>query len=180
MAQKLQDIQHELKLARDKGAQLVAQLEVEREALQGHESDIRNNENFTYTVEKPTSLTRPLPRGRYAINCLTCKMTCHENGDGVRSEAHAIQYGKNCGVCPGKCLWPKHKTQLFVQVAQTNTGTNEELKRRYEEASRKKAESVKLIDSLTKQFEEVKIKISALTEEERSEKCKKKVFVSLI
>ena len=180
MAQKLKDIRHELKLARYKGALLNAQLDVEREALQRHELDIRNNENFTYTVEKPTSVTRPLPPGRYATNCPTCKMTCHENGDGVRSKAHAIQYGKNCGVCPGKCQWPKHKAQLFVYVDQTDTRTDKELKRRYEEASRKRAESVKLIDSLTKQFEEVNIKISALTEKERSEECKSKVHFSLI
>ena len=94
----------------------------EEQVLLTHESQIKDNKNFTYIVDTVQIIKVDLEPGVYVTNCLECNTTCHypckipDDGKkfccaamkNIGFEASAI-----CNVCPNNCSWKKHRNNPF-------------------------------------------------------------------
>ena len=163
MTSTLKSLRTSLAQKREKKGRLEEELKVVRLWLRNHESDIEKNKNFTYTVDEQVIDTKPTEPGFFESHCGPCNLVCHNkcpfNND-QRKQSWNFDYGPDgeyCKVCPQHCHWSKHKNVAYSYVIRitTVTKTAEDVKRRYEEATQRKAESEILVASISKKLEKV-------------------------
>ena len=97
-------------------------------------------------------------------------MTCHEHcpftNDQRKQCSFTFGYGPDgeyCKICPQNCHWSMHKNVPYVYVIRINTVTKtaEDVKRKYEDATQRKAEAEILVASRIKELEKVNSEIYA-------------------
>lgn len=125
------------------------------------QNEIKDNQNFTYTVQQTKQEMIPLSRGHHVTNCLQCNISCHENcqiaDDEKKQSCWAMDNSGNCRICSGKCKWSVHKNTpyIFKYVTETVTETYADMKRRYENASGQKLTHEKYIEELSNEVEDL-------------------------
>ncbi|XP_064106433.1 uncharacterized protein LOC135215534 [Macrobrachium nipponense] len=151
------------------GLNKLEQLRKEVDVLTTHQADIDKNKNFVYTVTEETFLKESIPPGQYVTNCLNCNRTCHEvceiPEDDRKQYCSAMSNGY-CRICPANCFWDLHKNipYKFVCKQVQVQKTAEDLRRRYQEAEKKKLSAVNLVKKVNEEFEAVQLKVLGMTE----------------
>lgn len=85
------------------------------------------------------------------LNCKKCNFTCKQYVDNYQSATiSSLLGGANCQVCPEKCSENSHEFQpgIIIKAIQTETITNEELKKKHEDLKIEYAERSKEISHL--------------------------------
>ncbi|XP_066967854.1 uncharacterized protein [Macrobrachium rosenbergii] len=154
------------------GLNKLEQLRKEVDVLTTHQADIDRNRDFVYTITEETFVRESVPSGQYVTNCLNCNRTCHEvcdiQDDNRKHECCVMSNGY-CRICPGNCYWELHRNipYKFVCKQVQVQKTAEDLKRRYQEATKKKLSAENLIKKHQEVFEAVRLKVLGLTESVR-------------
>lgn len=143
--------------------------------LKEHEGEISRNEKFEFNV----TITKPVKidisgSGDYITNCQQCYVTCHFPcgipNDADKAGCWAITNGY-CTECPGKCHWNVHYNQKYrwdyEEVQETRT--LQDLKEKYQNATKAKMTVEELIDELKADYDNVQAEVVELME--RSSKC---------
>ena len=157
------------------GLKKLDQLKMEQELLKHHQADIDKNRDFTYDVDEWVIGTEDVFPGESAMNCKTCKVTCH-----LGKCRHMVGFcgafswswrSASCRHCPYYCSFSMHEKQPFKYIMESVkvTRTSSELKRRYEEAEGKKLSAKQLIERCSDEFEVVQTVTLQLME--RARKC---------
>ncbi|KAJ3602036.1 hypothetical protein NHX12_029796 [Muraenolepis orangiensis] len=144
------------------------ELRLTQQQIQMHNADITSNKNFQIEVEviKPNLilLTR---KGEYITNCQLCSVTCHYpcaiEEDSEKHGCAAMKDG-NCVVCPGKCAWNIHFNQKYRwdYVKEKQMKTVQELKNKYERASRAKITDQQLFENQKEEIANLQDEVMAL------------------
>ncbi|XDV42518.1 hypothetical protein PO909_011163 [Leuciscus waleckii] len=143
--------------------------------LKEHEGDISRNEKFEFYV----TITKPVQKdisgsGSFITNCQQCHVTCHFPcgipNDADKAGCCAITNGY-CTECPNKCHWNVHYNQKYrwdyEEVQEKRTV--QELKEKYQNATKAKITVEELVDELKADYKNVQAKVVELME--RSSKC---------
>ncbi|CAL8347501.1 unnamed protein product [Merluccius merluccius] len=124
-----------------------------QQQIEKHNADITSNENFQIEVEviKPVQILLT-KKGEYITNCQQCSMTCHypcTRADNVKKRGCAAMKDGKCTVCPGKCDWNIHFNQKYRwdYVKEKQMKTVQDLKEKYEKATRAKITFQQLIEN---------------------------------
>lgn len=148
----ISNIQPQVTAALSKLAELNQQLYI----FQKFQNEIKDNENFEYTVSETRQELRDLPKGQYVTNCLECQVTCHEKcqiaDDNKKMGCASMDKNTGkCRICAGKCIWSLHKNTpyIFDYVTENVTKTYADMKERYEGALGQKLTHEKYIEQLT-------------------------------
>ncbi|KAF3698564.1 Verrucotoxin subunit beta [Channa argus] len=124
-----------------------------KEKIKEHEAALTSNENFVIEVDVIRPVQKTLTeKGAYITNCQKCSITCHypcaiPNDNEKRGCASMDNTGM-CTVCPGKCIWSVHFNQTYrweyVRVKEKQT--LQELKQKYEKATKEKMTVQQMIE----------------------------------
>ena len=110
----LAGLQIDIQLALNK----LDQLERELYMLTVNEADIKQNENYRYTVLEDCVEEVPIKCGEYTTNCLHCKRTCHYlctlKDDDDKAQCSAMNFMGKCKICPDTCGWKHHKNLPYI------------------------------------------------------------------
>ena len=114
----------------------------EQKLIEEHEEDIENNKDFKYevTVENWESRVTELK----AVNCTTCKVTCHYPCHHHTIIFCTIGWWLRCVYCG--CSIRKHirKRERYEFVPKTISKTKDEMLKKYEDAKGKKLSAIKM------------------------------------
>lgn len=139
----------------------ITELNKEKEIVEKHKNDIKNNKNFTYEVEETTQKKVDLAVGTHVTNCLNCNITCHRDckipDDDEKRRCGAIDQTTGlCKICPQKCNWDMHKNNRYYieNITKTVKKTYSNMKEKFEEATGKKFSSEKFVEKKKKEVEE--------------------------
>ncbi|XP_063873078.1 uncharacterized protein LOC135107310 [Scylla paramamosain] len=150
------------------GLTTLERLKKEKEILEKHHADIERNKAFWYEVDEEVFVTVPIPAGQYVTNCLNCNRTCHEfckiPENNLKKGCWVMTDGY-CRVCPNKCIWSVHKNFPYkyeLEIKKVKK-TVDELRQRYEEASKKKLSTENLIEEVNEEFNALKVKVLGIT-----------------
>lgn len=150
------------------GLTTLERLKKEKEILEKHSADIERNKSFRYEVHEEVYVTIPIPTGQYVTNCLNCNRTCHEickiPENDLKKGCWVMTDGY-CRVCPNKCIWSVHKNFPYkyeLEIKKVKK-TVDELRKRYEEANKKKLTTENLIEEVNEEFNALKVKILGMT-----------------
>lgn len=168
----VENVQRQVKLG-------LAKLEEIKETtgkLKEHEGEISRNENFEFYV----NIIKPVQKdisgtGNYITNCQQCHATCHFPcgipNDADKAGCCAMGTNGYCTECPGKCHWNVHYNQKYrwdyEEVKEKRTV--QELKEKYQNATKAKITVKELVDELKADYKNVQAKVVELME--RSSKC---------
>ncbi len=139
------------------GLDRVNELSKEETILKEHETEMQENENFTYEVNITSRKQVPLHSSGKALNCRKCFFTCYypcdkEEGDQFNCAVMNERGSSNatCNVCSFKCSWEDHIVQCFRYEpgAEIELRTKADLKVRYEIAKDKYEEVKEIIKRL--------------------------------
>ncbi|CAL8277462.1 unnamed protein product [Lota lota] len=124
-----------------------------QQLIEKHNADITSNENFQIEVEilKPVQITLT-KKGEYITNCQQCSVTCHHPcaiADDTKKHGCAAMRDGKCTVCPGNCDWNIHFNQKYRwdYVKEKQKKTVQELKEKYEKATKEKITVQQLIEN---------------------------------
>ncbi|KAF4087661.1 hypothetical protein AMELA_G00073140 [Ameiurus melas] len=145
------------------------ELEQTKEALQKHEQEKRDNNNFECTVDEAYKEKVPIEyqwwhfRSKGATCCTVCEENCHYPGCWWVKDlswCRVMSAGK-CTVCTGKCHYTKHvkEGKIYQWKTRKVKKTMEDLKQKYEAKSEKTKSLIsQLEDEIAKQ-EKAKIRL---------------------
>ncbi|XP_075439968.1 uncharacterized protein LOC142483928 isoform X2 [Ascaphus truei] len=141
-----------------------------QEALRHHMNEKEGNKNFEYTVNVIVP-TKEVLYGSLAMNCNNCCTTCCWYGDTHENATRYLRtYITNmnyCQECPRKCDWTAHTGNDFkwTQIVKAEKRTYEDLKKKYEEASRQVTSLEMLTVTLQQEFSRAKEEVLRLISE---------------
>ncbi|XP_026169471.1 uncharacterized protein LOC113134349 isoform X2 [Mastacembelus armatus] len=141
------------------GLAKLEEIRTTKEKIKEHETLMTSNENFEIEVDVIKPVKKDLTqKGVYITNCQKCSITCHYPcaipNDNEKRGCASMDRAGMCTVCPGKCIWSVHFNQSYrweyVQVKQKQT--LQELKDKYEKATKEK---LTVQDLIERQEEEI-------------------------
>ncbi|XP_029931006.1 uncharacterized protein LOC115375663 [Myripristis murdjan] len=144
--------------------------------LQEHEAEATRNEKFEFEVTMKKPVQKDISNTRkYVTNCQQCHMTCHYPcgipDDNNKARCTAMGSDGNCTECTGKCHWTVHFNQKYrwkyKEVKEKRTV--QELKDKYQKATKNKMTVQDVIKKLQDEYEKVQVEVMNLME--RSAKC---------
>ncbi|KAL5503465.1 hypothetical protein EMCRGX_G010420 [Ephydatia muelleri] len=147
------------------GLAKIDMIKQEKLEVQKHEAEIADSKDFTYTVEESRERRIDLNPGEITTNCQVCFTSCHfpcsrpNNED--KAKCSAMNSDGTCSVCPGHCSWEMHFNNPFRYEAYSVKieKSMNDLKERYETASREKAKVEKIIATLENEMEQIAAKV---------------------
>ncbi|XP_027011119.2 uncharacterized protein LOC113648199 isoform X2 [Tachysurus fulvidraco] len=145
------------------------ELEQTKEALQEHEKEIRDNDNFEYEVDEVYKVKVPLEYKwwhfgwKEATCCSVCEENCHYPGCWWvtdLSRCSVMDEGK-CTVCTGRCHYTDHVKEGKKYVSKTRKvkKTKEDLKMKYMMKSDEMKSLMSQIENDMKEMEKEKIRL---------------------
>ncbi|KAJ8306833.1 hypothetical protein KUTeg_014917 [Tegillarca granosa] len=140
----------------NEGLSVIETLRQETAILKKHECDIRENKDFTYTVNKTCQRKVDLQPGIHVTNCLICNRTCHENcriaDDAKKNKCSAMKNG-TCTICPQYCSWQEHKNNSYKFEFYTEKvkSTYKELQARYNTAQSGASKQKQIVHEIRQQ-----------------------------
>ncbi|KAF1383194.1 hypothetical protein PFLUV_G00128790 [Perca fluviatilis] len=144
--------------------------------LKEHEGEISRNENFEFyvNVRKPVQIDIS-GTGIYSTNCQQCHVTCHYPcgipNDADKAGCPVMGSNGHCTECPNKCHWSVHYNQKYRWDYEDvrEKRTVQELKEKYQNATRAKIHVEELLDELKADYDKVQAAVMKLME--RSSQC---------
>ncbi|KAK0141649.1 hypothetical protein N1851_020696 [Merluccius polli] len=164
----IENLQKKVKL----GLAKLEEINRESQILQTHEAAITTNKDFEYEVSYKKAVQIDISNtGHYIFNCQQCHMTCYYPcdipNDADKHRCAAIGRDGNCTVCPNKCPWNVHFCQKnrwdYVDV--TEKRTYQELKDKYQEATKKKMSVKDIIRQMEVDYDRLQNDVGRLKEE---------------
>nr|XP_055044280.1 uncharacterized protein LOC129430773 [Misgurnus anguillicaudatus]XP_055044281.1 uncharacterized protein LOC129430773 [Misgurnus anguillicaudatus] len=144
--------------------------------LKEHEGEISRNENFEFYVNIKKPVQRDISQtGSFITNCQQCHVTCHYpcgiQNDADKAGCCAIGRDGNCTQCPNKCHWTLHFIQKYRWDYEDvrEKRTVQELKEKYQNATKAKIVVEELLDELNADYNNVQATVVKLVE--KSSKC---------
>nr|XP_055044279.1 uncharacterized protein LOC129430772 [Misgurnus anguillicaudatus] len=168
----VENVQQQVKL----GLAKLEEIKETTEKLKEHEGEISRNENFEFyvNIKKPVQIDIS-QTGSFITNCQQCHVTCHYPcqipNDADKAGCDAMGTDGNCTQCPNKCHWTLHFNQKYrwdyedVQEKRTV----QELKEKYQNATKAKITVKELVDELNADYNNVQANVVELME--KSSKC---------
>lgn len=158
------------------GLAKLEEIKTTKEKIKEHETVMTSNENFEIEVDiiKPVKI-QLTKKGEFITNCQKCSVTCHYPcgiaNDNRKRDCTAMDGAGMCTVCPGKCIWSVHFNQTYkwdyVKVKEKQTV--QELKEKYEKATKEK---LTIQDLIERQEEEiVRLQERIVTLMDQSSQC---------
>ncbi|GAA6095180.1 uncharacterized protein LOC113648199 isoform X1 [Tachysurus ichikawai] len=145
------------------------ELEQTKEALEKHEKEKRDNDNFEYEVDEAYKVKVPLEYKwwhfgwKEATCCSVCEENCHYPGCWwVRDLSWcSVMYEEKCTVCTGKCHYTHHVKEGKKYVSKTRRvkKTNKDLKMKYKIKSDEKKSLMSQIKNEIKEIKKEKIRL---------------------
>lgn len=144
--------------------------------LKEHEGEISRNENFEFYVNVKKPVQNDISgTGSFITNCQQCHVTCHFPcgipNDEDKAGCCAMGTDGYCTECPNKCHWGVHYNQKYrwdyEEVQEKRTV--QELKEKYQNATKAKITVKELVDELKADYKKVQANVVELME--RSSKC---------
>jgi hypothetical protein len=164
----IENIQMKVKLALTK----LEEVNQESQILKTHKSAIKENGKFDYEV----SVTRPVKvqAEESSLNCEKCDVTCHKSCGvmlGATYFCEVFTWGGSCKECEGECGVTEHVLEAFYWDSETvnEKRTYEELKKKYEKASKKAMSIEDIIKQMMLEFLQLEDDVVRLIE--RSAQC---------
>ncbi|XP_028987093.1 uncharacterized protein LOC114844147 [Betta splendens] len=157
------------------GLAKLQQIKSTKEKIKEHETVMVSNKDFEIEVDviQPvqTMLTN---KGVYITNCQKCSVTCHYPcgiaADSEKRGCASMDGAGMCTVCPGKCVWSVHFNQTYswgyVKVKERKT--LQELKEKYEKATREKLTVQQLIERQEEEIVQLQDLVFALMDQSAS------------
>ncbi|XP_051234075.1 uncharacterized protein LOC127351001 [Dicentrarchus labrax] len=135
------------------GLAKLQEIKTTKEKIKEHETAMTSNENFEIEVDVIKPVKKQLTKkGEYITNCQKCSVTCHYPcaiaDDDQKHGCTAMDRTGRCTVCPGKCIWNVHFNQTYSweYVPVKEKKTLQELKEKYENATKEKMTVQELIE----------------------------------
>ncbi|KAK2855328.1 hypothetical protein Q7C36_007197 [Tachysurus vachellii] len=145
------------------------ELDQTKEALQEHEKEKRDDDNFEYEVDEVYKVKEPLEYScwhfgwKEATCCSVCKENCHYPGCWwVRDLSWcSVMSNGYCTVCTGKCHYTDHVKdgKKYVPKTRRVKKTKEDLNMKYEKKSDEKKSLMSQIENEIKEMEKEKIRL---------------------
>ncbi|XP_067462960.1 uncharacterized protein [Thunnus thynnus] len=158
------------------GLAKLEEIKTTKEKIKEHETVMTSNENFEIEVDIIKPVKKQLTKkGEFITNCQKCSVTCHYPcgiaNDNRKRDCTAMDGAGMCTVCPGKCIWSVHLNQTYkwdyVKVKEKQTV--QELKEKYEKATKEK---LTIQDLIERQEEEiVRLQERIVTLMDQSSQC---------
>lgn len=124
-----------------------------KEKIKEHETAMVSNKDFEIEVDVIKPVQKLLTeKGVYITNCQKCSITCHYPcaiaKDSEKHGCASMDRSGMCTVCPGKCVWSVHFNQTYSweYVNLKERKTLQELKEKYERATKEKLTVQQLIE----------------------------------
>jgi hypothetical protein len=156
------------------------ELRAEEALIDKYREKAKSNRNFEMTVTESKLMNIPVDN-LSALNCRNCETTCHYPCDPslpinwcnvfVTPERGIFHYIANsllaidvhCRVCPGKCKSSDHahESRRWTYKEVTVMKTLHDVRRKYENAKRKKYEAKETAENLREEVDELEERISA-------------------
>ena len=136
----------------------ISELQQEQEEMKRHEAAIKDNKNFTYTVNVVKMEKIKLDPGTYVTNCLNCNVTCHYpcgiSRDQDKRGCAAMAPNGNCVKCQRNCIWSDHVHHAYrIEMKMVpEKRTYENLKLRYHEAKSGMSASENIVKKMEKEL----------------------------
>ncbi|XP_018530450.1 uncharacterized protein LOC108882444 [Lates calcarifer] len=135
------------------GLAKLEEIKTTKEKIKEHETVMTSNENFEIEVDVIKPVKKQLTKkGEYITNCQKCSITCHYPcaiaDDNQKASCASMDGTGKCTVCPGKCIWNVHFNQTYSweYVKVREKLTLQELKDKYEKATKEKMTVQELIE----------------------------------
>ena len=147
--------------------------------LRKHESEILQNQHFTYEVTVSKQRRIEIPENVVVTNCNQCEFTCHYpcpiSKDNEKYRCKAMDGGgpdsARCTVCPGNCPWSQHinATYRFETYYEIETQTSDDLKKNLFEAIEGKSQIESMIAGIEEELEMLRgVIVGMVSEAKRS------------
>ncbi|XP_065115133.2 uncharacterized protein [Paramisgurnus dabryanus] len=133
------------------------ELKQTQDALEKHNQHVKENNNFEYKVEVSYKEKVDIDPAvaKKALTCTICKENCHYPGCWWSCYFYGcVMKNDHCLVCTNKCHYSKHikEAQIYVIKTKTETKTNEDLKKKYED---KMKDCLSVINKLKEELQEL-------------------------
>ncbi|KAK9952913.1 hypothetical protein ABG768_016941 [Culter alburnus] len=141
------------------------ELKQTQEALEKNKKDVKNNKNFEDEVEVSYKVKVDIDHSlaSVAMCCTVCQENCHYPGCWRISGLLWCEMIKNnhCTVCTNKCHYSEHvkEAKIYVTKTRKKKGTNEELKKKYNDKIREDESLVKKLEEDLQELETQKMKL---------------------
>ena len=164
----IQGLRQKIQIAMGK----ISELQQEQEVMKQHEAAIKDNKNFTYTVDVVKMEKIELDPGTYVTNCLKCHITCHYPcgipRDQDKRGCAAMSNGK-CVKCQRNCIWSEHVNNGYriemEMVPEQRTYDN--LKLRYHEAKSGMSASANIVKKMEEELRVLHEAVLGMVQEAR-------------
>ena len=173
--QKLEAIVEGLKLQIQVGLSKIDILRQKQRILRKRETEILQNQHFTYEITVTKQRKIDLPSSAFVTNCLQCNFTCHYPCPVARNEekyrCKAMDGGgpdsANCTVCPGNCHWSQHtnasfRYELYYEV---EVQTSDNLKKNLSDALEGKSQIEATINDIERELDMLQRAIVGMVKE---------------
>ncbi|KAM7379836.1 hypothetical protein PAMP_005356 [Pampus punctatissimus] len=154
------------------GLAKLEEIKTTKEKIKEHETVMISNKDFEIELDiiKPVKI-QLTNKGEFITNCQKCSVTCHYPcaiaKDDQKHGCASMDQAGMCCVCPGKCIWSVHFNQTYkweyVKVKEKQT--LQDLKGKYEEATKEKMTIQDLIERQEEEIVRLQDKIVSLMHE---------------
>ncbi|GAT96191.1 hypothetical protein conserved [Entamoeba histolytica] len=147
------------------------EIEQTSKQLDENREKVKNNENYTFTVDVTKQIKVDLEPEQYVTNCLRCHKTCHYpcyiKGD--MKKGCACIDNDYCNVC--KCHYEQHANESyrFEFVIEKEKRTAKEVFERYNEGKKGVADAESLLKKLEEEYD--KIQMECYDQQQEIVKC---------
>ncbi|XP_030218520.1 uncharacterized protein LOC115548201 isoform X2 [Gadus morhua] len=161
----IENIQMKVKWALTK----LEEIKKESQILKTHKSEIKENGQFDYElyVDRPLRVHSE----KYSLNCQNCNVTCHKDCNANLKYCCVVISWGYCQKCKGNCSVTEHILERsYWSYEKVNVQRNyEELKKRYEKASKKAMSIEDIIEQMELEYRQLEDEVVRLME--RSAQC---------
>ncbi|XP_059205261.1 uncharacterized protein LOC131984465 [Centropristis striata] len=174
----IQNLQERIKLTELKQKEI----QQTREALEKHQEEMKNSQDFTYEVDESYKEKETISGGYWglgfyegAVTCNVCKENCHYPGCTVAWSPEGCEVMKDghCTSCSRKCPASDHvkEERRYVTKTKKVKKTNEDMKREYEKGKESCDQTTDILETL----EETKNKL-----QREKDECLEEVYQHVV
>ena len=151
----------------------ISELQQEQEIMKKHEAAIKDNKNFTYTVDVVKMNKIKLDHGIYVTNCINCNITCHYPCSIPRDQdkrgCAAMSPNGKCAKCQCNCVWSDHVNngyRIEMEIVPEKR-TYDNLKLRYHEAKSGMSASANIVKKMEEELRVLHDAVLSMVQEAR-------------
>ncbi|GAB1224261.1 hypothetical protein ENUP19_0182G0002 [Entamoeba nuttalli] len=148
-----------LRISLNNGLSKLNEIKQTYEQLYLNRDKVKNNENFTFTVDIPVQKIVDLKSGEYATNCLKCHKTCHYPCyiPDIKRGCSCIGDNGYCKVCGCNSSHHANSSYRFDYVIEKKQETAKEVFERYNEGKKGVANAESILRKLEEEYDKIQM-----------------------